>query len=652
MSCSCVSRYLFFFSSPSNTYKDGKKYKVVVETPFQVSASRFLFVVPLIQTFRRGKTTRTTKKKTAPRGYVYIDDEADDSDEGVLVEAEDKEEEAYDMVAHESDVEFIDDRDPETLSVGSSTGYKSSGGVLDAIERKLNAKKRSPSPVKKRSAGNGAVETGGSSGEEDLIAMDADDSALPKPIGTRSSASRRELPKDDPPPFVIRKKVKKSSTIPDPALNMDDETMEKFKSWMAVMSKTAEEPATKAPGRVTARKVGNDAGPSTQFYRNVSPDWDLPDTLIESINERKATGGKRKRSAMGSQADTDSDSRRPSKSSIARKLDFKLNEEDGGSKARPEGSGAAAPMGSPFELVSDDESPSTVFLEDIETYKAYFDPRAPCGVNDPDLQDPQLVDSYSGLPPLPNSYGALTFKEAEPNFINPSRVSPLRLSRQASPGSSPTYRLLVGTRIALCVTSVFCSESVLAEPAKIGAKSDRVRKWLSGVFHNQEWERFEALCCLVFGETVMYGQISSKKAVAFQTMISPDSSGGTKGDVDHRFDTEAPADMFSPIVAKTKSQKKPNAPKPKFKSKTLLAHNDVVPVYDARKQVVDFQTDLGRLDEVLPRLSGEIPFGSFVVVGYTLSSYQGVRSGSSDKVAHLGCNIVWAIVCGTPVLRR
>lgn len=79
---------------------------------------------------------------------------------------------------------------------------------------------------------------------------------------------------------------------------------------------------------------------------------------------------------------------------------------------------------------------------------------------------------------------------------------------------------------------------------------------------------------------------------------------------------------------------------------------ELVPVYDARKVVVDFQADLDRLDQVLPRFSGEIPFSSFIVVGYTASSYQGTLSGSNERVAQLGCNVLWVIVCGTPVLKK
>ncbi|KAJ7640376.1 hypothetical protein DFH06DRAFT_1137830 [Mycena polygramma] len=332
-----------------------------------------------------------------------------------------------------------------------------------------------------------------------------------------------------------------------------------------------------------------------------------------------------------------------------------------------------------------DKEHSTVFLEDIET-----DPEAPCGVTDPDLQDPLLRSTYSKLPPLPanrqviaaydpnrnagiysepvkggrvkytiwqtyirdmlvdNSYGALTFAEASPNFINPSRVSPVRLSSKVSMGSTSTLRLHVDDRIATCVSALFCSESKVVAPVKIGGKSERMRKWISGVFHNQEWERFESLMCLVFGEQLLRAQISTKNAVSFQTMISPDSGSSTK-DSDDMFSTSAPADMFSPVRS-TKATKTTSSPN-KFssaRSKTLLAYNDRVPIYDARKLVVDFDSDLGRLDEVLPPFIGEVPFGSFISVGYTCSVYNAAVSGTNERAAHLGCNVLWVIVCGTP----
>ncbi|KAJ7111512.1 hypothetical protein C8R44DRAFT_632986 [Mycena epipterygia] len=146
-----------------------------------------------------------------------------------------------------------------------------------------------------------------------------------------------------------------------------------------------------------------------------------------------------------------------------------------------------------------------------------------------------------------------------------------------------------------------------------------MRKWLSGIFHNQEWERFESLMCLVFGETVLHAQISTKHAVSFQTMISPENLSSTRGT----------------LVIRSPSLFSLNLP-------------SSLPVYDARTVVVDFDSDLVKLAEVLPPFVGEVPFGSFVVVGYTCSVYNAAISGSSERAAHLGCNILWVIVCGIP----
>jgi hypothetical protein len=73
-----------------------------------------------------------------------------------------------------------------------------------------------------------------------------------------------------------------------------------------------------------------------------------------------------------------------------------------------------------------------------------------------------------------------------------------------------------------------------------------------------------------------------------------------------------------------------------------------VPVYDARKVVINFDVDLSRLDKVLPLFAGEVPSGSFVVVGYTVSGFKAGAQTGADRVPQIGFNIVWAIVCGTP----
>jgi hypothetical protein len=77
-----------------------------------------------------------------------------------------------------------------------------------------------------------------------------------------------------------------------------------------------------------------------------------------------------------------------------------------------------------------------------------------------------------------------------------------------------------------------------------------------------------------------------------------------------------------------------------------------VPVYDARKTPFNFESDLDKIADVLPLFTGEIPFSSFVVIGYTVSAYKAALGVGSERVPHLGCNILWVIVCGTPTLKN
>ncbi|KAJ7016187.1 hypothetical protein C8F04DRAFT_1349179 [Mycena alexandri] len=168
---------------------------------------------------------------------------------------------------------------------------------------------------------------------------------------------------------------------------------------------------------------------------------------------------------------------------------------------------------------------------------------------------------------------AMLFVKASLSFVNLSRVSPLRLSKQAAAGASATQRLLVDGKIAIGLSAVFCMESMVVSAGKIGAKTDRTKKWIAGIFHNQDWERFESVVCLMFGEDLMYAQINNKKAVSFQSMISPSEAGSATKDPEVQFSKIAPADMFSPIVSTTPSKSRTGLSKASpFSTKTLLEH--------------------------------------------------------------------------------
>lgn len=77
-----------------------------------------------------------------------------------------------------------------------------------------------------------------------------------------------------------------------------------------------------------------------------------------------------------------------------------------------------------------------------------------------------------------------------------------------------------------------------------------------------------------------------------------------------------------------------------------------MPVYDAREVRFNVKTDLDKLQDLLPRFDGEVPAGSCVAVGHSVSSYISKRA---DKVHHddrtninLSTSILFVIVFGTP----
>ena len=61
--------------------------------------------------------------------------------------------------------------------------------------------------------------------------------------------------------------------------------------------------------------------------------------------------------------------------------------------------------------------------------------------------------------------------------------------------------------------------------------------------------------------------------------------------------------------------------------------------------------EFDKLDEILPRFSGEVSVGSCVAVGHSISSYAG-KKDDEEKLgakAHLGTNVLFVILLGTPI---
>ncbi|KAJ2911861.1 hypothetical protein MD484_g8554, partial [Candolleomyces efflorescens] len=169
-----------------------------------------------------------------------------------------------------------------------------------------------------------------------------------------------------------------------------------------------------------------------------------------------------------------------------------------------------------------------------------------CEVMDPELQDELLKDSYKELPNLragtfeswseaagpgmvrfsgwadicarmsyDSCYNAINFTSHR-NFVNPSRVSPLSLLVRSVPGARTRYYLYTKERMpAMCVSSVYCKESHLLAPPDRGLR----QKWLSGIFHSQEWERCVGLVCTMFKHRYVSAQLC-QDAMQFSTKAS------------------------------------------------------------------------------------------------------------------------------------
>lgn len=74
------------------------------------------------------------------------------------------------------------------------------------------------------------------------------------------------------------------------------------------------------------------------------------------------------------------------------------------------------------------------------------------------------------------------------------------------------HRLRVLGGMAICVSSMFSVESFLTVCCERG----RPQKLISGIFHNQEWQRFESLMCLLCDRKKLKAQIVDN-ALTFAT---------------------------------------------------------------------------------------------------------------------------------------
>jgi hypothetical protein len=108
------------------------------------------------------------------------------------------------------------------------------------------------------------------------------------------------------------------------------------------------------------------------------------------------------------------------------------------------------------------------------------------------------------------------------NFINLSRADPslLHVRRAHNAQSSQALMTELGGPW-ICLSVCACKDSKLTslEPAP-GKKGDQVWKYIHGIFHTVEWERFCAAVGMAWGVRSMQAPLTAN-AITFSTRCAP-----------------------------------------------------------------------------------------------------------------------------------
>lgn len=111
-----------------------------------------------------------------------------------------------------------------------------------------------------------------------------------------------------------------------------------------------------------------------------------------------------------------------------------------------------------------------------------------------------------------NACNAISFVRYK-NYIGPSRVSPLEVNIHYTSPDLKRSTLQCNFKTAICLTPILSQECFLVNPSTTGLRN----KYISGYFHQLEWQRFEGFVCMVFDKSSMVAQINNR-TISFGTM--------------------------------------------------------------------------------------------------------------------------------------
>ena len=237
-------------------------------------------------------------------------------------------------------------------------------------------------------------------------------------------------------------------------------------------------------------------------------------------------------------------------------------------------------------------------------------------------------------------------------FFNPSRASPMDfIVRETFRGRRDAF---VANKPAVAIATGYCTESNLI-------RGKHNNKSIAILFHGQEWERYCCFLTMIFNAKKLYAQVY-KSALSFSTLPEsvsrpPSISNANVSPLSGRSAkiNQTPAEKSRGVlffsdkgILFSFSLLLPPSPSHTYTHYALIRYISV-PVFDAREISFDSSIDFDNLPKIFPNFEREVPIGSCVAVGHSVSTYpgkKGVQTG--ENVTNLSTNVLFVIVFGVP----
>jgi hypothetical protein len=212
-------------------------------------------------------------------------------------------------------------------------------------------------------------------------------------------------------------------------------------------------------------------------------------------------------------------------------------------------------------------------------------------------------------------------------------------------GSFPGQReIFMGKQFTVAIITGYFTDSNLL--LVLGTK---YHKSVTVLFYGQEWEQYCCFTNIIFDQKQMVAQLY-QSAISFSTLPGSISAHLPSNPLISAHYLVAMLRHMTPLS---------NEHKELYISQIEVFHFYViysyalissllVPIFNARESNLNSLVDFKNLSNTFSNFDGEIPVGSCVATGHSMTSYSEKKGGKDDTDLNLGTNILFVIIFGTP----